>query len=156
MQEIQPSIFEETEVFMLPPRRALLPRWIIFFSWLFVVISPIQLILAFIPYYFDLSEYNIPVKTEVTFYSIAWYASALLTTIAAYGLLTEKSWAVNVAIIDVLLDIPKVIYEAKRVWPEHPQANYYYAFYGISLVLLIIFGWKLFRIRKDWSIRQPR
>lgn len=160
MPETQPSIFEETDVFMLPPRRALLPWWIIFFSWFFIVISPIQLILALVPYYatdyIDLSMFGIVAKQRITLYEICWDASTLLTIVVSYGLLKEKSWAVNVGILDALSGIPFTIYEINRIPDANPNIKVYWVFYGFSITLLIIYLWKLFRIRKDWSIRQPR
>lgn len=112
--EMQPSA--------LPPRSALLPRWIIFFCWAFIILCSVQFILASLEWVnvlypvgqppVDLNMFGIHLRRNYyyEFRDILSTANPLFTIIAAYGLLKEKSWAINIAIANAFVIVFDILY----------------------------------------------
>ncbi|MRG44640.1 hypothetical protein GFS24_05920 [Chitinophaga sp. SYP-B3965] len=158
MPETQPSIFEEDFNVLL--RKDLLPWWIIFFSWLFIIICPLQVIIAIIEYSrigsFDLGIFSISPKTTITFKEALALANSLFTIVAAYGLLKEKDWAIKIAIMNGFVSVVETAYSVAGTFVTPQITAIFWGTYGFLGVLLATYLWKLFRMEKDWSIRQPR
>lgn len=155
MPETQPSIFDETDVFMLPPRRALLPWWIIFFSWFLIIICIVQVIMMTLDY-FGITKLGIITEADSSFKNIFSLANSFFTIVAAYGLLREKDWAVNIAILNALASVAQTFFSTNEVFADTTEAVIFWSIYGVGLIMLAIYLWKLFSIRKDWNIRRPR
>jgi len=160
MPETQSSIFDETDAFILPPRRALLPWWIIFFCWFFIILCPFDFIFMVLQHSGrDLSMYGVEAKTGFTFKEVFSLVNSLLTLVVAYGLLREKDWAVNIAIINALISVADGLFSindpAAGVQDDIDMAISWFTL-AFGLIMLGIYLLKLFRIRQDWRIRLPR
>lgn len=160
MPEKQTSIFDETDAFMLPPRRKLLPWWIIVFSWIFLIICPIDIVSRILQYTsVDLSMFDIVPKTELAFKDVLSVANSICTLVAIYGLFREKDWAINIAILNALVSLGDILYttnDATAGAVSETEIVVAWSIYAFGLIMLGIYLFKLFRIRKDWSIRLPR
>lgn len=160
MLETQPSIFNEKEAFMLPPRRALLPWWIIFFCWIFIVICSLELIIKMLELfgtgYMDLSLFGIVAKTGLSIKETFSLANAIFSVVAAYALLKEKDGAINIAITNGLVSVVEPFVSLAEDSAEDFPVWLSWATYIFGWFMLIIYLWKLFSIRKDWNIRLPR
>lgn len=167
-----PETLNETDGSMLPPRRALLPWWIIFFCWALIFICSFQFIIASLEWInalypvdqspVDLNVFGIHLyrNADPEFEDVLSTANPLFTVIAAYGLLKEKGWAINIAITNAVVSAFDILYSpvgvTKGFMERMIYIEFFWYYYLAALVLLIIYLWKLIRIRKDWRIRQPR
>ena len=145
---------------MLPPRRALLPWWIIVFSWIFIIICPIDIVTRVLQYTgMDLSMFDMVTKTEIAFKDVLSVANSIFTLVAIYGLFREKDWAINIAILNALVSVADTLYttnDATAGAGSETEIAVAWSIYAFGLIMLGIYLFKLFRIRKDWSIRLPR
>lgn len=160
MPETLTSIFDETDAFMLPPRRKLLPWWIILFSWVFIIICPIDIVTRTLQYTsVDLSMFDIAAKTEIAFKDVLSVANSIFTLVAIYGLFREKDWAIKIAILNALVSVGDTLYttnDATAGAVSESEIAVAWAIYAFGLIMLAIYLTKLFRIRKDWSMRLAR
>ncbi len=89
-------------------RRNLLPKWVIFFTWLFMAIGlivPIAIIMGFFGKNFLVSLYGLTSIEPISYMGILILGLFLLKAIVAFGLWTEKKWSINLAIADGILGI---------------------------------------------------
>jgi len=89
-------------------RRALLPTWIKVFTWIFLIfgiLTPFCLVLGIVGYQFNLSLYGMDTMQPITLIGILIMSLFALKGTVAFGLWTEKIWAVNLAIIDAIIGI---------------------------------------------------
>lgn len=134
-------------------RRDLLPWWIKMFTWIFLIISvfiPFALISGMLGYNFQLSLYGIETDEPVSIIGLSLTALMLLKGITAYGLWTEKDWAIEVGMIDATIGI---IVSVFVMFGMH-YIDERYGFMSplrVELVLLIPFYIKLKRIKEKWA-----
>lgn len=89
-------------------RRDLLPTWIKVFVWIFLIfgaIVPVVLILGIVGMDFNLSMYGLETTRPISLIGIFITFLFALKGFVAFGLWTEKEWAVNLAITDAILGI---------------------------------------------------
>ena len=89
-------------------RRTLLPLWIKIFTWIFLIMGgfmPIALILAIVGFDFELAIYGLETSSPRTLKGFAIMLLITLKGIVAFGLWTEKKWAISLGIIDAIIGI---------------------------------------------------
>lgn len=128
-------------------RRKLLPGWIKFFIWVFMIfgaIAPVGLLLGAIGFSFELSALGLHTYNPISMVGLFLIATFLFSGIAAFGLWTEKDWAIEVAITDAFLSIAICLYAMFL-------SSAGFSIIRLELVILIPYLIKLFKIRPDWK-----
>lgn len=131
-------------------RRELIPFWIKIFIWIFIVFAlfvPLLIIIRLSGRETLLTIYGL--ETNDAFSSIGIIISALffLKGIAAFGMWSEKEWAIKLAIIDSVIGI--IICLAVMTAPVFSNRLIYN--YRLELILLIPYLIWLFKIKAAWE-----
>lgn len=107
----------------------------------------------------DLSMFDMVTKTEIAFKDVLSVANSIFTLVAIYGLFREKDWAINIAILNALVSVGDFLYSREDATIGAASDTDFivaWSIYAFGLIMLGIYLFKLFRIRKEWKIRQPR
>jgi hypothetical protein len=134
-------------------RRYLLPWWIKTFCWIFMVmgaIVPIAVVLGLLGYSFNISLYDFKTTQPLSFLGIFLTGLYLLKGIAAYGLWTEKRWAVDMGIADAIVGLATCLV-AVFVIPFIDASNGFVINFPLEPVLLAMYLIKLLKIRAAWK-----
>lgn len=138
---------------LLPRRRTLLTWWLKVFSYIFlfagliiVFLYPIGFLLGTT---FSSSLYGLESHDPRSFLMLVVAALFLLKSIASYGLLFEKDWAVEVALGDAVAGIAACSFVMCFSLLRHNDLNF-----RIEIILLIIYLIKLLKMRDAWK-RSP-
>lgn len=133
-------------------RRKLLPWWIKVFIWLFLIfgaIAPIAFVIGLFGANFQLSLYGFETNEPNSLVGFALFILFGLKGIAAYGLWTEKDWAIKIAQIDAIIGI--FICLLKMVFiPLLFLENGFQFNFRLELILLIPYLIKLQNIKEIW------
>lgn len=133
-------------------RRYLLPRWIRVFTWIFLIMGvliPVIFIHGLTGGEVSLAIYGLGARDV---FSVLWFIIAalfLFKGVVAWGLWTEKTWAINLAIIDAVLGIsiclslmtilPFVIYRDGTLFQLR-----------LELFVLIPYLLRLLKVKPEW------
>jgi uncharacterized membrane protein (DUF2068 family) len=134
-------------------RRDLLPWWIKIFIWIFLVfgaIIPVAIIFGVIQYKFQISLYGIETNNPLSIIGTFLMFLFLLKAVVAYGLWTEKDWAVNLGIIDTILGISVCIF-VMFIYPFINTISGFILNLRLELLFLIPFLLKLLKIKIGWN-----
>lgn len=89
-------------------RRALLPLWIKVFTWIFLVfgaVVPIALVLGILGINFNLSLFGLETTQVFSIIGIIIVLLFAIKGITAWGLWTEKDWAITIGQTDAIISI---------------------------------------------------
>ena len=128
-------------------RRKLLPGWIKFFIWVFMifgVIAPVGLFLGIFGLNFELSVYGMHTNNPLSTVGLFIIGTFLCHGIVAFSLWTEKDWAIDIAIALAIISIAFCLYTM-----FFSSAGF--SMIRLELVLLIPYLIKLSKIRPDWK-----
>lgn len=132
------------------PRRDLLPGWILFFCWLFMIggiASTISVLLDLFNYDAKLSLYGLKTDHPLSLLGIFIYGMLLLKTFAAYALWFEKDSAILLgkmdAIVGILTCIIFMIISPILGYDDSINIR-------VELLLLVPYLYKLHSIRNVW------
>lgn len=132
-------------------RRSLLPWWIKTFTWIFMIfgtVAPIGLLLGLLGFQFQISFYGIETNNPLSMIGIILIGTFLLKGITAFGLWTEKDWAIVLGQIDAIFGICFCIF-VMFISPMISNLGFKLTF-RLELLLLIPFLIKLGKIKNDW------
>jgi hypothetical protein len=135
-------------------RRDLLPGWIKVFTWIFLIFGammPIVLILGIVGMNFQISLYGLETNQPLSLIGIFLTAIFALKGVTAFGLWTEKEWAVQIAILDAVFGIILCIYLTILSSATDSFGN------NIRLEILILIPYliKMIKIKSDWKEGVP-
>ncbi|HEY4785102.1 MAG TPA: hypothetical protein VIH57_03595 [Bacteroidales bacterium] len=134
-------------------RRSLLPWWIKTFTWIFLIFSlivPVGIGFGLFGLQFQISLYGFSTDTPLSFDGLFLMALFLLKGITAFGLWTEKDWAINAGQIDAVLGIITCGF-MMFIYPFTGNHHGYQMNIRLELVLLIPFLLKLIKIKSEWD-----
>lgn len=132
-------------------RRGLLPWWIKFFCWVFMIagiLSLIALLLTFLGYEADLTIYGFDAKDNYPFNFILILSVFLFNTIVAYSLWFEKPKAILLGKINALIGIFLC-----SLFMILTAVNGNFTI-RLEIILLVVFLLKLDQIKEKWVICQ--
>jgi len=130
-------------------RRALLPLWIKIFLWIFLLFAalvPFGLIFDLLDFRFFLSLYGLETGKPLSSIGLVISFLMVIKGIVAFGLWTEKDWAVILAIVDAILGIIVCIL-VMALLPSNT--------FRLELLVLLPYLIKMTRIRAEWAAREP-
>ena len=133
-------------------RRDLLPKWIKFFTWLFMIfgaMASIGFIAGILGANFSLSLFGFETTEPLSLVGLGLIFLFVLKGIVAYSLWMEKDWAVQIAEIDAYLSIAICIL-SMIFFPFTETENGYSFKLRIELFLIIPYLLKLRKIKLDW------
>ena len=126
-------------------RKTLIPTWIKIFSWIFLAFGVLALIavaVGLLGYQFAMALYGFETSDPISTVGLIITLLFLLKGMVAFGILTKKDWAVNLAIADALIGIGICIYSIIVVT----------AVVRLELLALIPYFYKMWKIRSNWQI----
>ena len=136
-----------------PKRRTLLPWWVKIFCWIFMIfggIAAVGIVFGVLGYNFQLSLYGLETSEPLSPIGGVLMLTFLLKGAAAFGLWTEKDWAITLGVIDAVLGI--VI--CGLVMLVAPFLNIGFSFHlRLELALLIPYLLWLNRTKPLWQQR---
>lgn len=134
-------------------RRSLLPWWIKIFIWIFLILgllAPIGLVFGFFGIQFQISLYGFTTNEPLSIDGLYLIGLFLLKGITAFGLWTEKDWAITLGQIDAILGIVLCIFMSV-IYPFINIRTGFHFTFRLELILLIPFLIKLLKIKSEWK-----
>lgn len=134
-------------------RRKLLPWWIRFFSWVFMILSGLgvlSLVLGVVGVNTDLSIYGFETNRPLSLLGLMIIAIMFFKGWVGFSLFYEKDIAVKLGKIDATLGVIICII-SMTVLPFQLEGNFLNI--RLEILFLIPFLIKLFRIEKEWDAR---
>ena len=125
-------------------RRDLLPTWIKLFTWVFLIfgaITPIVFVLGIVGINGNISLYGLETNQPLSLMGMAITVLFLIKGVVAFGLWTEKKWAVDSAIADAVIGI--IVCIIVMVTLPSP-------FMRLELIPLILYLRKMVKIKPQW------
>tara|TARA_R100001015_G_C4588284_1_gene144024 strand:+ start:273 stop:731 length:459 start_codon:yes stop_codon:yes gene_type:complete len=147
--EISESQFDEFE--NNKRRRQLLPWWIKFFCWLFMLfglLAILCLILGFFGFSPSLAFYGFKTNQPLSLIGLLIVSIAILKGYTAYSLWFEKDFAVKLSKIDAVIGIVTCLI-TMFILPF--LVGFDKIVFRLEIIFLIIFLVKINKIEKDWK-----
>lgn len=136
-------------------RRNLLPLWIKVFVWIFMIIgaiAPLCLLAGLFGANVQLALYGLETNEPLSTAGLVICLLFLFKGIIAYGLWTEKDWAINLGVIDAIVGIIVCVYVMVAPAFADNQSGSTFSF-RLELVILIPYLIKLLKIKPQWLRR---
>lgn len=136
-------------------RRNLLPKWIKVFIWIFMIFGGMSVLVLFLGLFVDKMYMSfLGLETNYSFSLIGVIISALylFKGTVAFGLWTEKDWAVNLALVDAYVSIA-VCMSTMLILPMFFEDYGWDYTLRLELVAIIPYLLKMKNIQRDWSMR---
>jgi hypothetical protein len=151
----QNDIFNELHDPSALRRKYMIPKWIRIFCWIFAIIAPAGVIGSvvefFFPVPFNANAYGFDTTGGSLLIAPLILMVYLIKAAAAIGLLTEKNWAVKIAIADGIIGIIMcVLSMILNPWVTRISGA---ATFHIRLELCFIIPYlvRMINIRHDWE-----
>ena len=147
--EVLDSNIEE-QVFVR--RRKLLPLWIKVFTWIFLILgafAPISLIFGAMGLSASLSLYGLETEQPLSIIGLSLTVVFVFKWITAFGLWTEKDWAITVGQIDAIAGLVICTF-MMLIYPLIDATPGFTFNFRVELLLLALFLHKLGHIKSDW------
>ena len=136
-------------------RRNLLPKWIKVFIWIFMIFGGMSVLVLFLGLFVEKMYMSfLGLETNYSFSLIGVIISALylFKGTVAFGLWTEKDWAVNLALVDAYVSIA-VCMSTMLILPMFFEDYGWDYTLRLELVAIIPYLLKMKNIQRDWSMR---
>jgi hypothetical protein len=133
-------------------RRDLLPKWIKFFTWLFMIfgaMSPIGFVAGLLGANFSLALFGFETTDPLSLVGVGLISLFIFKGIVAYSLWMEKDWAIQIAEVDAYLCIAICVL-SMIFFPFTYTENSYSFKLRIELFLIIPYLLKLRKLKSDW------
>jgi hypothetical protein len=133
-------------------RRDLLPKWIKVFTWFFLflgIIAPLGLFAGLLNVPFQVSLYGLSTHNPLSLLGVFLTLLFLFKGIVAFGLWTEKDWAIQLGEIDAFLGITICVLTMLFL-PLLNTKNGCKLDFRIELLVLVPYYLKLRQIKFDW------
>ena len=139
-------------------RRMLLPLWVKFFIWFFMIWGGIVFLLVGVGLimgnYIQLSLYGIECDDIFTFSGIIISALYLIKFITAIGLWLEKNWAVELSIVDAILGILVCVISTIITFAgatKYSGAGVSIFIFRFEIIVLFLYLMKMVKVRERWN-----
>lgn len=147
---------DELEELLMPRRRTLLSWWLKIFSYLFLFVGAISVamypLMLLLGNRYMVSLYGLESTDSHSFITLAVVVLFLVKAVAAYGLLFEKDWAIEVGQVDAVLGILICLFVG---FYAMLGTGRFIASFRPELVFLIIYLIRLLKMRAIWKKSPP-
>ncbi len=133
-------------------RRNLLPWWIKLFTWIFLLfgaIAPFGLIFGLLDFNFQLGLYGIETFEPISYTGLLLIGVFLFKGIIAFGLWTERDWAILLGQIDAIIGIV-ICFFVMFVLHFIDDRYGFIMPLRLELILLIPFLIRLRKVKDEW------
>lgn len=133
-------------------RKELLPWWVKTFAWIFIafgLVAPLAFGIGLFRVEYTISLYGLKTYEPLSSLGLFLMGLFLFKAIIAYGLLTEKSWAVILGIIDAITGIALCGF-VMFIFPFIDKSPGIHYNVRLELLILIPFLLLLLRINQKW------
>jgi len=147
MTELNSNDTSEIKFIKYSRRRALLPWWIKIFTWFFLIggaLAPIAFIVGLFHFDYQISILGLSTNDPLSVIGLLALSLMTLKGISAFGLWTEKDWAINLGKIDAVISIA-VCFITMTYYIFKGQLNL-----RLELIVLFIYYYQLNKIEYDW------
>ena len=130
-------------------RRKLLPGWIKFFIWIFMIFGVMAIVclsLGILGFNMDLSLYGLESYHPLSITGLIIIFLGIFKGTTAFSLWTEKDWAIKIAIVDAVIGIAICIF----TMVTNESETYLFNF-RLELIVFIPYLIQLFKIRQPWD-----
>ncbi|WP_210486380.1 hypothetical protein [Rufibacter aurantiacus] len=134
-------------------RRDLLPWWMKIFIWMFLLMAalvPIGVIMAVMGLSFSISLYGFETTNPISPTGIILTLLILIKGVTAFGLWTEKDWAVKLGVFDAIIGLVACVI-ALFVLPFVDRSEGFVLNFKLDPILLVLYLWKLQKIKPYWE-----
>lgn len=150
---MEENILDKQQIEHRGRRRDLLPRWIKFFVWVFLVVGiivPVCLVFGAFGMTVDLALYGL--ETIYPLSPLGLFITGLfaLKGIVAFSLWTEKTWAIKSGIVDAILGITTCLF-LMFILPLISDVIGFRTSFRMELLFLIPYLWKMITIKTPWE-----
>jgi hypothetical protein len=143
---------DDLEELMLPRRRTLLTWWLKVFSYLFLFMGAIAVALYPLMFIlgvnYQVSLYGLESTDRTSFITLAVALLFFLKGAAAYGLLFEQDWAIEVGLVDAAVGIVVCLFVG--VYAIFNTGGIIASF-RLELIFLVVYLLKLLNIQAIWK-----
>ena len=153
MENQQIEITETEPIPIQERRRNLLPWWIKTFVWIFLVfgvLAPICLILGLFGFQLQLDLYGLETNDPTSYLAFLLTGIFFFKGVTAFGLWTEKDWAIFLGYADALFGIGICVF-VTLIYPFIDGNPGFHVSFRLELLLLFPFLFRLEKIKKDWN-----
>lgn len=155
LQSIETETFSEAAK-KYHRRRDLLPIWIKVFIWIFMIfgaIALIGLVLGLFGMNIQLAFLGLETNNPLSITGIFIILMFLTKGIIAYGLWTEKTWAINIAKIEAIISGVICVLLMFGIQTVYQTSSFNVRSFNIrfELILLVLYYNKLSKIEYDWE-----
>jgi membrane-associated HD superfamily phosphohydrolase len=128
-------------------RKEILPAWIRFFSWFFLLmaVTPVIYVAGLVwGFTYNITAFGLIAKETNSYSPLATYLAAILTlsAVVAYGILWGKNWAIRLGMVYGIIALVTSFYSIYSLDG---------AYLDISPLFLIPFVWVLWIKRIAWA-----
>ena len=148
METLDDQIIEDS-VEHIETRKELLPKWIIVFSWIFIILSftfPIGILFDLLDFRFHISLYGFKTFKALSSKGVLLCFLLLLKSIVGFGLIKRKDWAIKAALLDGAVGILICAYALFLTIKGAEGVQY-----QIDLLFLIPYFIKMLKIQQRWE-----
>jgi uncharacterized membrane protein len=149
--------FQEDDEEVKERRRKLLPIWIKVFIWIFMIIgfvTPFSVIVGVLGTNFQISIYGLETNYPISALGIFLTLLLFYKGVVAFGLWTEKKWAVDSALIDSIVGIGVCVFVI--IVDLFFRENGMKINIRLELILLIPYLLKMYAIKEEWRVRKAK
>lgn len=155
-EETVPSIFDNLQDPFARPRKKMLPSWIKFFAWMFLVmgiVAPIVIVMGLMGWPATISLFGFSTNEPFSFTGIVLTLVYILKAATGYGLVTQKNWAVKLALVDGIISLLLCILHLLGGGAVSTEASGSFTFNRINLEIVIIipYIYKMWKIKDEWE-----
>jgi hypothetical protein len=144
------TILEDLLVQNVTSRRKLLPIWMKVFIWLFMIlgaITPLLVLTDLKGVHSKISAYGLETTQPLSTTGLIIYLIFLIKGVAAFGLWTEKDWAILIAKVDAILGITACVFIQ---WVLPFINSKYQGGMPLEIAFLIPYLMKVIKIQPLW------
>ncbi|RNI25859.1 hypothetical protein [Rufibacter latericius] len=136
-------------------RRDLLPWWIKAFTWIFLLMAaivPIGVVMGLMGLSFSVSLYGFETTNPISPTGITLTLLIFLKGVTAFGLWTEKDWAVRIGTLDAVIGLV-ACGVAMFVLPFVDRSEGFVFNFRLEPILLVLYLLKLLKIKPYWEVK---
>lgn len=131
-------------------RRTLLPIWMKFFTWLFLIAGGFAITLPLVSLFLsniNLSIYGFATNQLWTFDGVTILIIFLFKGLVAFGLWFEKDWAIKLGIVDAVFGIIICLYS---MFIQHSTWGNFDFNIRLEILVLVPYLIKLWKLKSIW------
>ncbi|QJD95746.1 hypothetical protein HH214_07610 [Mucilaginibacter robiniae] len=145
---------ETISLLQISRRRKLLPWWVLTFTWIFLVFGaavPVIVVMGLLKFKFQISLLGLSTNNPLSITALFLILIYLYKGLVAFGLWTEKDWAIKTAKVDAILSIAICLFAMIYTWIIPQTAGMHNFSFRLELFIIIPYLLKMRQIQSAWE-----